>query len=152
MSATPRPKSGPDGATPAPESQIPHGGVRTPRIRRRRAGRTTSTSDTQVDGAASSLGTKLYVGNLNTTTTEGTLKAAFSVHGRSVRNVTMPEGLAPGRAHSFAFVEMGSEREARAAVAELDGATIEGHVIEVDEVHSHPARGGRQPSARPREN
>lgn len=148
MSPTSRPR--PDSAA-TPEPLVPPGGVRTPRIRRRRSGRDAATPESDAAGASASLGTKLYVGNLNTTTTEGTLKAAFSGHGRSVRNVTMPEGLAPGRAHSFAFVEMGSEREARAAVAEMDGTTIEGHVIEVDEVHSHPPRGGRQPTARPRE-
>jgi RNA recognition motif-containing protein len=148
---TPSPKVTPPATVPA--VPLVQAGVRPPRIRRRRPGRSAAAaaSDSTNSPALASAGTKLYVGNLNPTTTEGTLKAAFSGRGRSVRHVTLPEGLAPGRAHSFAFVEMGSEGDARAAALAMNGLTLEGHVLEVDEVNSHQPRTGRQPTARPRE-
>ena len=65
------------------------------------------------------MGTKLYVGNLNYTTTEDGLRTAFAAQGRTVREVAIPNDRETGRPRGFAFVDMGSEGDARAAIAAL---------------------------------
>ena len=63
------------------------------------------------------MGTKLYVGNLSYSTTEQTLRAAFEEGGREVREVAMISDRETGRPKGFAFVQMGSEDDAKAAIA-----------------------------------
>src|SRR5262249_28751109 len=67
-----------------------------------------------------SMGTKLYVGNLNFSTTEDALRAAFAANGRVVKDVAIPSDRETGRPRGFAFVEMGSDSDAKAAIAALD--------------------------------
>jgi len=77
------------------------------------------------------MNTKLFVGNLNSNTTESSIKAAFSSNGRAVRGITVPTDKQSGRPRGFAFVEMGTEAEAQAAIAELDGHDLDGCVLKV---------------------
>ena len=88
------------------------------------------------------MGTKLYVGNLNFTTTEDSLRSAFSANGRAVGTITMPSDRETGRLRGFAFVEMGSEGEAKAAIADLDGKDLDGRALNVDEAKER-TNGGR---------
>lgn len=88
------------------------------------------------------MGTKLYVGNLNFATTEDSLKAAFSQNGRSVKAVTIPSDRETGRPRGFAFVEMGSEGDAKAAIADLDGKDFEGRSLKVNEAQERAPRSG----------
>ncbi len=88
------------------------------------------------------MGTKLFVGNLSNTTNEETLKTAFSAKGRVVRGITIPNDRDTGRPRGFAFVEMGSEGEAKAAIAELDGKELDGRALTVNEARERPAGGG----------
>ncbi|MBA3541907.1 MAG: hypothetical protein H0T79_19990, partial [Deltaproteobacteria bacterium] len=53
-----------------------------------------------------SVGTKLYVGNLNYNTTEDSLRAAFGADGREVTSVSIIMDRETGRPRGFAFVEM----------------------------------------------
>src|SRR5262249_9787587 len=66
------------------------------------------------------MGNKLYVANLNFTTTEDPLRAAFGANGRTVKEVAIPSDRETGRPRGFAFVTMASDSEAKAAIAELD--------------------------------
>jgi cold-inducible RNA-binding protein len=77
--------------------------------------------------------TKLYVGNLNFTTTEDGLRTAFGANGLVVRDVAMPSDRETGRPRGFAFVNMGSEQDAKAAMAALDGKALDGRTLKVNE-------------------
>ena len=69
---------------------------------------------------------KLYVGNLNYSTTEDELKEAFSAHGE-VKEVNIIEG------RGFGFVEMSSPEEAEKAKEALNDTDVKGRTIKVDE-------------------
>ena len=88
------------------------------------------------------MGTKLYVGNLNFSTTEDDLRAAFSENGRTVREVAIPSDRETGRPRGFAFVTMGSEGDAKAAIAALDGKDLDGRSLKVNEAQDKPRGGG----------
>ncbi len=88
------------------------------------------------------MGTKLYVGNLNFTTTEDALKAAFSANGRTVKEVAIPTDRETGRPRGFAFVTMGSDADAKAAIAALDGKDLDGRSLKVNEAQDKPRSGG----------
>jgi len=88
------------------------------------------------------MGTKLYVGNLSYNTTEAGLRAAFEADGRQVREVAMISDRETGRPKGFAFVQMGSEQDAQAAINALNGKELDGRPIKVNEAQERPA-GGR---------
>jgi cold-inducible RNA-binding protein len=87
--------------------------------------------------------TKLYVGNLNYTTTEDGLRTAFAADGRTVREVAIPNDRETGRPRGFAFVEMGSEGDAKAAIAALDGKDLDGRSLKVNEAKERIPGAGR---------
>ena len=89
------------------------------------------------------MGTKLYVGNLSYDSTEAGLRAAFEADGRQVREVALIMDRDTGRPKGFAFVQMGSEQDAKAAIAALDGKQVNGRAIKVNEAHDRPAGAGR---------
>ena len=89
------------------------------------------------------MGSKIYVGNLSFETTEDTLKAAFGKNGRNVKSVQIMIDRETGRSRGFAFVEMGSDAEAAAAISELDGKTIDGRGLKVNEARAKTEGGGR---------
>ena len=88
------------------------------------------------------MGTKLYVGNLSYNMTEADLRAAFESDGRQVREVVMISDRETGRPKGFGFVQMGSEKDAQAAIAALDGKELDGRAIKVNEAQEKP-QGGR---------
>ena len=88
------------------------------------------------------MGTKLYVGNPNFTTTEDTLRAAFSTNGRVVKDVAIPTDRETGRPRGFGFVTMASEGDAKAAIADLDGKDLEGRALKVNEAKERAPGGG----------
>ena len=88
------------------------------------------------------MGTRLFVGNLSFNTTEDTLRAALSNGGRTVKDLHMPADRETGRPRGFAFAEMGSDAEAKAAIAELDGKPLDGRPLKVNEAEPRPARSG----------
>jgi len=88
--------------------------------------------------------TKLYVGNLNYTTTEDGLRTAFAADGRTVKEVAIPNDRDTGRPRGFAFIQMGSESDAKAAIAALDGKDLDGRSLKVNEAKERiPGGGGR---------
>jgi RNA recognition motif-containing protein len=90
------------------------------------------------------MGTKLYVGNLNFTTSEDTLRAAFAEGGRTVKSVAILTNPETGRSRGFGFVEMGSDADAQAAIQALDGVELEGRPLKVNEARERaPGGGGR---------
>lgn len=87
------------------------------------------------------MGNRLYVGNLSFNTTQETLQSEFSAVGE-VREVGMPMDRETGRPRGFAFVTMGSDQAASAAIAQLNGKSIDGRAIKVNEAEERPQRGG----------
>lgn len=89
------------------------------------------------------LGSKLYVGNLNFDTSEDTLRTAFSQGGRTVKSVQIMIDRETGRSRGFAFVEMGTPAEAAAAISDLDGKTVDGRGLKVNEAREKTEGGSR---------
>jgi RNA recognition motif-containing protein len=85
----------------------------------------------------------LYVGNLSYDTTEDTLRTLFAEHGE-VESVNLITDRYTGRSRGFAFVEMSTEEEAQKAVSELNGRTVDGRDLRVDEAKPRPKRDRRQ--------
>ena len=87
------------------------------------------------------MGNRLYVGNLSFNTTQATLESAFAEAG-PVREVAIPTDRETGQPRGFAFVTMGSASAATAAIAKLNGTTLDGRAIKVNEAQERPPRGG----------
>ena len=88
------------------------------------------------------MGTKLYVGNLNFKTTESSLRAAFENGGRKVTEVAIVTDKMTGKPRGFAFVRMGTDDEAKAAIAELNGQELDGRPLRVNEAEERKPRSG----------
>lgn len=87
---------------------------------------------------------KLYVGNLPYSVTKEDLKEMFSEYG-SVSETFLIEDRAAGRSKGFGFVEMEDDSEADKAIKEMDGKSIQGRNIRVNEAQP---RGERRPRGR----
>jgi cold-inducible RNA-binding protein len=74
---------------------------------------------------------KLYVGNLSFNTTENQLRDAFSAHG-VVSEVHLVMDRETGRPRGFGFVTMNSSEEAQAAIAGLNGRSVDGRDLTVN--------------------
>ena len=84
---------------------------------------------------------KIYVGNLNYSTTEDTIRALFSEHG-AVEEIHIPTDRESGRPRGFAFVTMPNQSEAEAAIAAVNGQEIEGRKLNVNEARPKTGGGG----------
>jgi RNA recognition motif-containing protein len=82
---------------------------------------------------------KLYVGNLSYNTYEDNLRTLFSPFGvvESVKIITDRD---TGNSKGFAFVEMGSDEEAQAAINGTNGVELDGRTIKVNEAMDKPRR------------
>ena len=88
------------------------------------------------------MGSRLYVGNLSYDTDEAGLQAAFEADGRNVKEVFIMMDRETGRPRGFGFVEMASDADAQAAIEALDGASLDGRNIKVNEARERQPRGG----------
>ena len=92
------------------------------------------------------MGTKLYVGNLPFNTTENELQELFAQAG-TVQEVTLMQDRFTGKSRGFAFVTMGSDEDAQNAISKLNGQSIEGRSLTVNEARPReqrpPGGGGR---------
>ena len=87
------------------------------------------------------MGKKLYVGNLAYTISDSDLQRIFEPHG-GVQSAQVIMDRDTGRSKGFGFVEMGSDAEAQAAIAGLNGSEIEGRALTVNEARPKPEGGG----------
>ena len=85
------------------------------------------------------MGNKLYVGNLPYTVRDEDLQQAFSEFGAITSAKVMMER-DTGRSKGFGFVEMGSDAEAQAAIAGMNGQSLGGRSITVNEARPMEAR------------
>jgi RNA recognition motif-containing protein len=96
------------------------------------------------------MNTKLFVGNLSFNTTENDLQDAFAAHG-TVMEANLMMDRATGRPRGFAFVTMGSPEEAQKAIDAMNGATLDGRNLTVNEARPKEERtGGGQRGGRDR--
>ncbi len=75
---------------------------------------------------------KLFVGNLPYTTTNETLGEFFAQYGE-VESAAVIMDRGTGRSKGFGFVEMINDAEADTAIAQGDGAELEGRKLTVSE-------------------
>ena len=77
------------------------------------------------------MNTKLFVGNLSYNLTEANLEELFAKSGKVV-SVAIPTDRDSGKKRGFAFVEMGTQAEAEAAIETLNGQTVDGRQLVVN--------------------
>ena len=87
------------------------------------------------------MGKKLYVGNLGYMVTDGDLEQMFAAYG-TVQSAQVVMDRDAGRFKGFGFVEMGSDQEAQAAIAALNGKEVGGRTLTVNEARPK-TEGGR---------
>ncbi len=87
------------------------------------------------------MGKKLYVGNLAYTVSDGSLEQMFTGHG-SVQSAKVIMDRDTGESKGFGFVEMGSDQEAQAAITALNGSSVDGRNLTVNEAKPRENRGG----------
>jgi RNA recognition motif-containing protein len=87
------------------------------------------------------MGKKLYVGNLSYGVSDGDLQQLFEAHG-TVQSAQVIMDRDTGRSKGFGFVEMGSDQEAQAAIAALNGKEVDGRSLTVNEARPKEGGGG----------
>lgn len=86
------------------------------------------------------MNTKLFVGNISFNTTENDLHDAFAAHGTVVEANLMTDR-ATGRPRGFGFVTMGSPDEAQKAITAMNGASLDGRNLTVNEARPKTENG-----------
>src|SRR5262245_49879531 len=86
------------------------------------------------------MGKRIYVGNLSYQTTENDLTNLFEQVGQ-VESVNIITDRDTGRSKGFAFVEMSNE-DAEKAIAQFNGAEVNGRALTVNEARPREDRSG----------
>ena len=84
---------------------------------------------------------KLYVGNLSFNTTNQDLNNLFGTVG-TVESSNVIEDRETGRSRGFGFVEMATQAEGEAAIAQLNGKEVDGRELKVNEAKPQERSGG----------
>ena len=90
---------------------------------------------------SSTVGKKLYVGNLTYNVNESDLEALFSQFG-TVQSAQIIVDRDTNRSKGFGFVEMSSDAEAQAAIQGLNAHDHDGRNLTVNEAKPREDRGG----------
>jgi RNA recognition motif-containing protein len=88
------------------------------------------------------MGSKLYVGGLPYSVTEGKLQEIFAVHG-TVESANVISDKFTGQSRGFGFVEMSSGAEAQKAIEALNGTQLDGRTLTVNEAKPMARRDNR---------
>jgi RNA recognition motif-containing protein len=84
----------------------------------------------------------IYVGNLPWELSEDELREAFAAFG-AVESARIITDRMTGRSRGFGFVEMPNNEEAKAAIADMNGKSLKGRNIKVNEARTRDdSRGG----------
>lgn len=84
---------------------------------------------------------KIYVGNLSFNTSEQQVRELFESHG-TVTSASLVMDRDTGRPRGFGFVEMSDNTQAQAAISALNGQSLDGRDLTVNEAKPRPAGGG----------
>lgn len=90
----------------------------------------------------STMATKLFVGSLAYSVTDDELRDFFAAAGEVVSAKVIVDRESY-RSKGFGFVEMGSEDDAKKAIAELNGKELSGRAIAVNEARPQEPRDRR---------
>jgi cold-inducible RNA-binding protein len=82
----------------------------------------------------------IFVGNLDFNATEESVRSLFERYG-AVNSARIMTDRDTGRSRGFAFVEMENETEADQAISALNGYTLDGRALNVNEARPKPDRG-----------
>ena len=82
----------------------------------------------------------IFVGNLNFNATEEAVRSLFERYG-AVNSARIMTDRETGRSRGFAFVEMENENEADQAITALNGYSLDGRALNVNEARPKPERG-----------
>src|SRR5213595_1949690 len=85
------------------------------------------------------MGTKRYGGNRSGNTTENERQEPFAQAG-TVQEVSLMQDKFTGKSRGFAFVTMGSDEDAQNAISKLNGQTVEGRALTVNEARPREPR------------
>ena len=88
------------------------------------------------------MGNRLYVGNLPFSADEDSVRELFAQDGREVTEVKLITDRDTGRARGFGFVEMANSEQADAAIAALNGTSMDGRDLTVNEAKERTSGGG----------
>ena len=83
----------------------------------------------------------IFVGNLSRQTAEGDLRQAFEAHGQ-VETAKVITDRSSGESKGFGFVEMPTQSEGEAAIANLNGKELQGRSITVNVARPRSDNGG----------
>jgi RNA recognition motif-containing protein len=87
------------------------------------------------------MGNRLYVGNLSFRTSSDGLRDAFAQYGE-VTDVHLVTDRQTGQPRGFGFVTMGTSEAAQAAIAGMNGSSLEGRELRVNEAEERQGGGG----------
>jgi RNA recognition motif-containing protein len=87
------------------------------------------------------MGKKLYVGNLSYDVDSSALEQMFAAFG-TIQSAQIISDRETGRSKGFGFVEMGSDAEAQAAIAGMNGKQMGNRSLTVNEAKPREDRGG----------
>jgi RNA recognition motif-containing protein len=85
------------------------------------------------------MGKKLYVGNLSYDVDSSALQELFTPHG-TVESAEVIQDRDTGRSKGFGFVQMGTDEQATAAIAAMNGKDHGGRALTVNEAKPREAR------------
>jgi RNA recognition motif-containing protein len=88
------------------------------------------------------MGSRLYVGNLPFSADEEAVRQLFAQDGREVTEVKMITDRDTGRPRGFGFVEMASSADAEGAISALNGYSMDGRDLTVNEARERTSGGG----------
>ena len=88
------------------------------------------------------MGSRLYVGNLPFSADEEAVRSLFSQDGREVAEVKLITDRDTGRPRGFGFVEMGNSEHADTAISALNGYSMDGRALTVNEAKERTSGGG----------
>ena len=84
---------------------------------------------------------KLFVGGLSWDTTDDGLRQAFASYGEITEAKVITERDS-GRSRGFGFVTFAQDDDAKTAISKMDGTSLDGKTIKVNEAQEKSPRGG----------
>ena len=87
------------------------------------------------------MGNRLYIGNLSFQASSDSLREAFTQFGE-VTDAHVVTDRDSGQSRGFAFITMGTEQAAKAAITGMNGQMLDGRALRVSEAEERQQRGG----------
>jgi RNA recognition motif-containing protein len=87
------------------------------------------------------MGNRLYVGNLSFNASAETLRTTFAEFGE-VTDVHLVADRETGQSRGFGFVTMNTAENAAKAIAQMNGASVDGRTLKVNEAEERSSGGG----------